>query len=398
MTKPTRNSERKSPVGPVTIAALAIASVAITIIIVVYSIDWETYLDERLAEAMMADTGAPTRTPKDVGLNFANAVITTADGVNLAGWFIPSGQSKVTIVFCRGAEGNIGLWLDMIKQLQGLNYNVLAFDYRGTGLSGGNASFIALEKDITAAVNHAKQNFGKAASRIAIFGVSIGAAVGINVAAELDAVDAIVADSPFSSFAEMVPRVIMEHAPQLASKMPDDEEITDEFDPIKSVSHVSPKPLFIVANENDELCPVEMARKLHQAARAPKNLWVAPGTRHIEAKDVFPTEYWAKVAEFFDHWLVGVRAPEIDVSKRVKELPDGTFEVKLRVSNIGAPLSEDVPVAVIIETEAGDIQMNIYFPTTKLLTITTDSKPIGYRAMRFFNVERQGDSWRLLPG
>ena len=398
MTKPAKSGERKSLVGPITIAVLAIVAVAITVIIVVYSIDWEAYLDERLAEAMMSDTGAPVKSPKDVGLDFADAVITTADGVNLAGWFIPSGQSKVTMVFCRGAEGNIGLWLDMIKRLHGLNYNVLAFDYRGTGLSGGDASFLAVEKDITAAVNHAKQNFGRAAARIAIFGVSIGASVGINVAAELDAVDAIVADSPFSSFAEMVPRVITKHAPQLANKMPDDEEITDEFDPIKSVSHVSPKPMFIIANEDDELCPVEMARKLYRAARAPRNLWVAPGTRHIEAKDVFATEYWAKVAEFIDHWLVGVRAPEIGVSRKVKSLPDGTFEIKLRVTNVGAPLTEDVPVAVIVETEAGDIQRNIYFPKTKQLTVTIDTKPLGFRAMRFFHVEPKDDSWGLLPG
>jgi len=416
MTNPSKGTKRRSLIGLATIAALAIAVVAIIVIVVVYSIDWEAYLDERLAEALMADTGAPTTTPKDVGLQFSDVVIATEDGVNLAGWFIPSGQARVTIVFCRGAEGNIGLWLDMIKRLHGLNYNVLAFDYRGAGLSGGSASFLAVEKDIAAAVNHAKQSFGKAASRVGILGVSIGAAVGINVAAELEAVDAIVADSPFSSFAEMAPRVIKEHAPQLASKVPDDEEITDEFDAIRNVSQVSPKPLFIIANENDKLCPAEMSRRLYKTAKAPKGLWIAPGTRHIEAKDVFTIEYWAKIAEFFDYWLVGGRAPEFKVSKRVKPwlvggrapefkvskrvkpLPDGGFEVKLRVSNVGAIVTEDVPVAVIMETEAGDVQRNIYFPRTRQLSFTVDSEPLGFRAMRFFHVEPKDDTWELLPG
>ncbi len=398
MTNPSRSNKKRSLIGLATIAALAIAAVAIVIVVLVYTVDWEAFLDERLAEAMMADTGAPIKSPKDVGLQFTDAVIATEDGVNLAGWFVPSGQSRVTIVFCRGAAGNIGLWLDMIKRLHGLNYNLLAFDYRGTGLSGGSASFLAIEKDIAAAVKHAKQNFGNAASRTGILGVSIGGAVGINVAAELDAVDAIVADSPFSSFAEMVPRIIKMQVPQLAGEVPDDEEITDEFDPIRSVAELSPKPVFIIANENDTLCPADMARKLYKKARVPKYLWVAPGTEHIGAKDVFPMEYWAKVGEFFDHWLVGARSAEFEVAKRVKPLADGAFEVRLRLSNIGDVMSEDVPVAVIIETEAGDVFQNVYFPEKRLLSFKLDSEPLSFRAMRFFHVKRKGDTWELLPG
>ncbi|MBN2208406.1 MAG: alpha/beta hydrolase [Candidatus Coatesbacteria bacterium] len=398
MADQTQNSRKKSAIGPATVAVIAIAVLAITVVVVVYSIDWEARLDKSLAKAVMTDTGAPTKSPKDVGLEFADAVITTEDGVHLAGWFIPSEKSKVTIVFCRGAAGNIGLWLDMIKRLHDLNYNVLAFDYRGTGLSGGSASFLAVGKDIAAAVKHAKQNFGRAASRIGLLGVSVGAAVGINVAAELDAVDAMVADSPFTSFAEMVPKVIKEHAPQLAGKVKDDMEFTDEFDPIRNVSRISPKPLFIIANESDTLCPASMALSLYRAAGAPKSLWVAPGTEHIKAKDVFTTEYWSKIAEFFNFWLVGGRFTEFSVSSRVTALPEGGFEVKLRVSNSGSVVAEDVPVAVIAETEAGDLQRNIYFPKTKQLSFKVDTEPLGFRVMRFFHIEPKDDTWELLPG
>ena len=398
MADQTKNNKKKPAIRRATVAVIAIAVLAVIAVIVVYSINREARLDKSLAKAVMTETGAPTKSPKDVGLAFSDAVIATEDGVNLAGWFIPSEKSKVTIVFCRGAAGNIGLWLDMIKRLHDLKYNVLAFDYRGTGLSGGSASFLGIEKDIAAAVKHAKKNLGHAASRVGLLGVSVGAAVGINVAAKLGSVDAIVADSPFTSFAEMIPRVIKEQAPQLAGKVNENEKFTDEFDPIRSVSRISPKPLFIIANENDTLCPAEMARSLYKAAKAPKSLWVAPGTEHIKAKDVFAIEYWSKIAEFFDLWLVGGRVPEFSVSKKVTALPEGGFEVKLRLSNIGEVLAEDVPVAVITETKTGDLQRNIYFPKTQLLSFKVDAEPLGFRAMRFFHVEPKGDTWELLPG
>ena len=381
-----------------TIGLVATAAIIITIVIVVHSVDWQAYLDEHLAKAMKLDTGPPTKSPKDVGLAFKNVVITTKDGVHLAGWFVPNEGSRVTIIFCRGAMGNIGVWLDMIKRLHDQGHNVLAFDYRGTGLSGGEASFLTTEKDIEAAVNYAKRHFGRAASRIGILGVSIGAAVGIDVAANLDMVDAVVADSPFSSFGEMLPRIIKKYSPQLAGKVPEDAEVTAEFDPIRSVAEVAPKPLFIIANENDTLCPAGMARKLYKRARPPKYLWVAPGTEHIGAKDVFAMEYWAKIGKFFDRWLVGARSAEFEVVKKVKQLPDGQFGVKLRLSNIGDVLSEPVPVAVIIETEAGEVTKNVYFPDRRLLSFTLDSRPLSFRAMRFFHVKRSGDTWELLPG
>ncbi|MBN1593297.1 MAG: alpha/beta hydrolase [Candidatus Coatesbacteria bacterium] len=398
MTEPVRDSKRKPITGTLLIAGVAIAAVIIAVVIIVYSIDWEAYLDEKIAEAMMSDIGAPTRSPKDIGLDFAGAAIKTEDGIQLSGWFIPSGQSKITAVFCRGAEGNIGTWLDMMRHIHDLDCNILTFDYRGTGLSGGNPSFIGIEKDIAAAVQHAKDNYGKAASRIIIFGVSVGAAVGINVAATSESVDAIISDSPFTSFSEMIPRVIMDYAPELANKMPKDEILTDQHDPIKHVADISPSPILILANENDQLCPAEMSQSLYRAGRAPKDLWIAPGTGHVEAKDAYPTEYWGKVGEFINYWLIGARAPKFDVSSKVKETDDGKYEIRLRVSNTGGPVAEDIPVAVFIETETGDLQENIFFPKTRMFMLTTDSKPIGFRAMRFFSIEPDGDSWKVKKG
>ena len=382
---------------PATIALLAVGMVAIIIIVVIYSVDWEVYLDRKIAKLMLADTGAPTRTPKDVGLRYQDVVITTEDGVNLAGWFIPSGQSRVTIIFCRGAKGNIGVWVDMLKQLHGLGYNVLAFDYRGTGLSGGEPSLLNIEKDITAAARYAKENLGRSARRIGILGVSIGAAVGINVAARLGLVNAIVADSAFSSFVEMVPKILANHAPSIAQAVPVSERVTDRYDPINNVDKVSPKPLFLIANQNDNLCPVQMAYRLYRKAKPPKSLWVVPGTGHAKAKDVFPSEYWAKVGHFFDHWLAGTDQAELLVSRKFEALKTGGFRVKVRVSNL-AIVREKLPIAITIETETGQVEHNVFLEKSQTFEFTTQAKPLDVRVMRFFHVKPKGDGWELLPG
>lgn len=395
---PAEENKKKSFWRPAAIALIAVAAVVVIAVVVFYSIDWGAYLDKHIAEIMMADTGAPTQTPEGVGLSYKDIVITTADGMNLAGWFIPNPKSNATVIFCRGAKGNIGFWLDMIKRLSEMGYNVLAFDYRGTGLSGGEPSFLAVPKDIAAAVQYAKKNLDAAAARVGIFGVSIGAAMGITAAASLDDVDAIIADSPFTSMVDMAPVVIRKHAPQLESKIPGDDQISGQADPIKCVQDVSPKPLFIIANEKDRLTRAEMSMELFSKAREPKFLWVAPGTPHIGAKDVFATEYWAKVADFFDHWLAREMRPEFTIAQKSEPMDDGRFEVKMRLSNTGLPVDDDIPVAVIAETESGAVQKNIYFPKTRTLEFMTDSKPLHFRVMQFFHVEPKGDTWELLPG
>ena len=380
------------------IAIIGLASVAIIVSILVFSIDWESYLDKHISKLVMSDAGAPTVTPESVGLSYSDVVIPSSDEINLAGWFIPADRARATIVFCRGAKGNIGFWVDMMKQLHDLGHNVLAFDYRGAGLSGGEPSLLSIEKDISAAVDYAKASFGPAATRVGIFGVSIGAAVGINVAASNKSVDAIIADSPFSSFAEMAPRIFKEYAPSLASKLPEGDTFTSERDALTHVGSVSPKPLFIIANEKDEVCPAEMARRLHAKAKPPKLFWMSPGTGHIAAKDVFPTEYWAKVGEFFEKYFVRFDGPQLRVSKVVKKLPDGSYEAKLRINNFGTLTEEDIPVALTVSTKDREIERKIYFPKTKSVVLKLDSEPLNVQVMRFHHVEKRGDTWELMPG
>jgi pimeloyl-ACP methyl ester carboxylesterase len=80
-----------------------------------------------------------TMTPSDVGMDYEDVSIETADGVTLHGWFI-AGQSSRVLLFFHGNAGNISHRLDSIRQFRELGLSVLIIDYRGYGQSEGRTN------------------------------------------------------------------------------------------------------------------------------------------------------------------------------------------------------------------------------------------------------------------
>ncbi len=79
-------------------------------------------------------------TPTDIGLDYEDVSVTTKDGVNLSGWFVPAKTPRATFLLAHGNGGNISHRLEKIRILHGLNLNVFIFDYRGYGESNGKPS------------------------------------------------------------------------------------------------------------------------------------------------------------------------------------------------------------------------------------------------------------------
>ena len=92
-------------------------------------------------------------TPSDVGLNYEDVYLTSADGIELHGWFIP-GESEIVLAWFHGNAGNIGDRLDYIKLMHTyVGASIFIFDYRGYGLSQGSPSESGLYLDAEAAVD-----------------------------------------------------------------------------------------------------------------------------------------------------------------------------------------------------------------------------------------------------
>src|SRR3569832_2042212 len=89
------------------------------------------------------------------GLTAEDVYLTSADGVRLHAWLLPSTvPSKATILFLHGNAQNISAHIGNVAWLPSQGYNVFLLDYRGYGLSQGAPQLPGLFADIEAAADY----------------------------------------------------------------------------------------------------------------------------------------------------------------------------------------------------------------------------------------------------
>ena len=96
--------------------------------------------------------------PASVGLTFQDVDFAArVDAIDLKGWFLPSFGDSVLIIIPGGFENRVDPQVDTInlaKDLVQKGYNILLFDLRGRGESGGKGLSLSNEnRDIGGAVD-----------------------------------------------------------------------------------------------------------------------------------------------------------------------------------------------------------------------------------------------------
>jgi alpha-beta hydrolase superfamily lysophospholipase len=252
--------------------------------------------------------GAPA-TPRDLGLEYEPVRFTTDDGVTLTGWLIPSArEARTAVIVLHGFGGHrlpeLAVFVPWIQE----RHHVLQFDFRGHGESGaGRVTLGSHERrDVAAAVRFLE---GRGLGPIALFGISMGAAIAIVSAPDLP-VAAVVADAPFAELHHPIANRLRASGYPLAgvaarfvvagamlrtrSRLPD---------PIGAVRRLAPRALLVIAPQGDELISWRQGEKLHAAAGEPKELYVVPGAAHADAFMTAPETYRARVLAFFERHL-----------------------------------------------------------------------------------------------
>src|SRR5262249_47175426 len=93
-------------------------------------------------------------TPREFGVEFDAVSIATRDGERLHGWWMRHPSPPASILYFHGNGGNLSMWAPIVSAIVRRGYEVLAFDYRGYGLSTGRASEQGLYRDADAAVEY----------------------------------------------------------------------------------------------------------------------------------------------------------------------------------------------------------------------------------------------------
>lgn len=267
----------------------------------------------KLAEGVIGQNGGnqwfyfPTRdepaTPAKWGLKFESVDFKSADGTPLHGWFIPaknkSAQSaKATVVFSHGNAGSIGHHLGFCAWLAEADYNVIIYDYRGFGKSGGNVDRRGMIDDVKAAFAYARKRSDIDSSRLVSYGHSLGGAQSVTALGEapVKGLRAIVIDGAFASY-QVMARVV---AGQLGASL-----VTDELAPKDFVRKLAPIPLLVVHGLHDEVVPISQGRQLFEAAGQPKTFFEVESGRHGTALSNDNGAYRQKMITWLDSILKG---------------------------------------------------------------------------------------------
>ncbi|MDQ3811276.1 MAG: alpha/beta hydrolase [Chloroflexota bacterium] len=239
-------------------------------------------------------------------VTFASA----GDNLRISGWFFSSGTPNgPSIVLCHGVWTGRRECLPLALRFLAAGYNVLCFDFRAHGLSGGRYTSVGHHEtnDVIGAVEYLSQRPDLDPGRIGVIGFSMGAAATIQAAARCDKIAAVVADSAYADFIDaarysfhLVGR--LPHYPFAPIAMRWAKWIVNvdasQMRPIDLIGRIGPRPVLIAHGELDEIVPVRHAYTLFKAAEEPKELWIMPGALHVQARDMDPEQYFIRLESF----------------------------------------------------------------------------------------------------
>ncbi len=220
------------------------------------------YLPNELGRTM-------TMTPMDIGMDYQDVSIETADGVTLHGWFIV-GRSSQVLLFFHGNAGNISHRLKSIRQFQNLGLSILIIDYRGYGQSGGRTTEKGISRDADAAWRYLTEDRAISGSDIVIFGRSLGASVASWLATQHQPL-ALIVESSFTS----VPDIAEELYPWLPARW------------LSRFSHATRDyvrdvrcPILVAHSRDDEIIPFHHAEAIFASANKPRTLLAIRGNHN----------------------------------------------------------------------------------------------------------------------
>lgn len=207
----------------------------------------------------------------------AQSIFIDADNARLHAWHIPG--DPLVIYFGGNAEQVSWMLEEAAARTPGVGW--LLVDYRGYGSSGGAPSEQALVADALRWFDHVKTS-----RKIYVFGRSLGSGVAVQLAAQRP-VAGVILVTPFDSLVDVARR----HYPFL----PVNWMLKHRFDSVSLAPKIG-APLLCVVAMDDEIIPVEHAKRLHDAWGGPKR-WVAlEGAGHNSTDNA--ASYWTSIVAF----------------------------------------------------------------------------------------------------
>ncbi|MBF0425374.1 MAG: alpha/beta hydrolase [Magnetococcales bacterium] len=219
------------------------------------------YLYETQEQKIFRPRSEMLGTPTQWGMTYADVHLQVA-GERLHGWWLPARTDTPTVLFLHGNARNISQLQDFAGLFSRLEWPVLMIDYRGYGASDGKPSENGLYADGEAAWHYLTIDQKIPATRIILYGHSLGSGVATWLASR-HAAGGVVLEGAFTS----IPDRAAEIYPYL---------------PVRWLSHITfdnrarmrdiHAPLLMIHSREDQVIPFHHGERLFAAANIPKRL------------------------------------------------------------------------------------------------------------------------------
>lgn len=212
------------------------------------------------------------------------------DGTRLVGWFLPpkdGGRAAPGLLWFYGNGETIGAIWPVIRDFRPPNAALLVVDYPGYGASGGRASEAGIYEAGALAYQALVSHAGVDSTRIYVYGRSLGSAVATRTAAD-HPVAGLILESPFTSARDMAARTYRIF-PLFLVRL--------KLDNLETIRRVH-CPVLVFHGNADMLVPMDMGRRVAEAAPGPKEFVIIEGAGHNETYDRGGRSYRDKLAQF----------------------------------------------------------------------------------------------------
>jgi pimeloyl-ACP methyl ester carboxylesterase len=260
--------------------------------------------------------------PADLGVRYEDVHYDVRDQrtgrpLRIAAWWIPSETTAPrTILLIHGrGDAKVGA-IAWAPTLHALSWNILTIDLRGHGESGGADSTAGYweRHDVNQVIDQLRAARPRETQTLVIFGVSLGAAVGVAAALLRDPADiaGLILESPFADYRLAVAAhakmqgyggdALREIAIRLA------EWISGaDFKAVRpqDLMPMLTCPVMVIHSGGDPFVPAEDASAMAESLKTRGNendiLWSIPEAGHVLGMaEVGPEEYRRRVAVFLD--------------------------------------------------------------------------------------------------
>ncbi len=243
--------------------------------------------------------------PAVLGRPYETVTVQTADGLRLAGWYVPSrnGAAVISYPTRKGA-------LPQARMLIRHGYGVLLLDARGYDGSDGtpNAFGWGARKDVDAAVTWLRRRPDVDGGRVAGIGFSVGGEVMLEAAARDERLRAVVSEGAgirsvreellygLRGIPSLPTQVVTTAAVAVLGGAPPPPALDD------LVRRIAPRPVFLIYAEHGA-GGEELNRDYYRAAGRPKRLWRVEGAGHTGGFQADPRGYERRVVGFLGRAL-----------------------------------------------------------------------------------------------